>query len=380
MIDAAGQSGSLEHVVGIAAGLATRGHKVTLLCPVSTTPDARLGATGVVVRASAPGGSPVKGAFALRRLARRTLTQDRYDAVYLRAFPADWPIVLAGLPWTVPVAYELNTIIEHEYQSVGKPWQGQVYRRLAAVALRRADGWLPVTEEIGRWARRASGAERPQRIAPNGVALPPAVSSDERGLIREELRIAPTQAVVGMAGFVHPWHGVELALAMLSALPPRFTLWLIGSRSPADTFRAMDAAQAKGVADRVRIFPWLPHDEASRLLAACDVALGALRIEAKRLREAQEMKVAHALAVGVPVVVNHPDPRLRDGLPFARQVAPDDPAALAAAVAALAAAVTPELRAATRRYAEDHLSWDAAARHTEDFLLELIAGRSDRKP
>lgn len=362
-------------MLGIAGGLGALGHAVTLICPTALPLTPRLRLPGLTVRPTASSHGAVRSAWALGRATAEFLRHDPVDVVYLRAFPADWPIVLAGLPRGLPIAYELNTILEAEYDSLGKPLRAKVYRHLAAIALRRASGWLPVTHEIGDWARQLSGVDRPTTIAINGTTPPPPELDGARERSRAEHGVSEGTRLIGMAGFIQPWHGVDLAIAALARLPARYTLWLIGSRNEREMAAVRETASRAGVGDRVRIFPWCLHDEASRLLAACDVAFGALRIGLKRLHEAQEMKIVHALSLGVPVVINHPDPRIPGPHSFVREVPPDDATALANAIAQLAEVATPELRAATRSYAEGRLSWNAAATHTEAFLRALVSTR-----
>lgn len=374
LVNLARPGGDTEHVIGIATGLARAGHQVTLAAPADGPVDPRLRIPGIEITTARRHRSPYRNGPLLRTVVRDLLRTRHFDAAYVRTFAGDG-LFLAGLFGRLPVVVEINGMIDTEYRAHGHHFKAWLYDQLTRPLLRRADLWMPVTEEIGHWAERVAGVRRPQRIAINGIDTMPQGDPARRAELRTDHGVANDEVVLVMAGFASPWHGLELAFAALARLPTRFRLWLIGARegmggASLETTRAR--AGTAGVAARVTVLPWQSQEGVTRLLEAADIGLGALRIDCKALSEAQPMKVAHAVAAGLPVVFNHADPRFPPNLPFALQVAPNDPAALAAGILELSGRLAPALREAARAYAVQSLTWDHAADETVAAIRSVL--------
>ncbi|MGO4258488.1 glycosyltransferase family 4 protein [Marmoricola sp. RAF53] len=163
------------------------------------------------------------------------------------------------------------------------------------------------------------------------------------------------------------------ALAGLSALP--WTCDLIGSPGIAPGFAAGVRAQVaeSGLAGRVRLHPPVPRADLDARYAAADLLLVPSRVET------YGMVVTEALARGIPVVASDvgglPEAlgRAPDGTLPGLLVAPEDPAALAAAVGGWLG--DPELRARLRRAARGRRTgltgWDRTAARLAEVLAHL---------
>jgi glycosyltransferase involved in cell wall biosynthesis len=374
LVDLARPGGDTEHVIGVATGLARAGHQVTLAALADGAVDPRLRIPGLEVVTARRHRNPYRNGPLLRWVVRDLLRTRRFDAAYIRTFPGDG-LLLAGLLGGLPVVAEINGMIDTEYRANGHRFKAWLYDRLTRPFLRRADLWMPVTDEIGRWAERVAGVSRPRRIALNGMTPFPPGDPARRAKLRADHGVRDDEVVLIMAGFASPWHGLELAFAALARLPSRFRLWLVGTREGVggaglETIRAR--AGSAGVASRVTALPWQSQEGVTGFLEAADIGLGALRIDCKALSEAQPMKVAHSLAAGLPVVFNHADPRFPDGLPFALRVAPNDAVALAEGIIELSERLAPALREEARRYAGKSLTWDHTANETIAALRSVL--------
>jgi glycosyltransferase involved in cell wall biosynthesis len=191
-----------------------------------------------------------------------------------------------------------------------------------------------------------------------------------RSAVRRALRIAEDRVVIGFAGILRAWHGVELVVEAVSRLGPRapVQLLLVGdgpSRRDIETF-----ARTRGLEEQVTITGRVAHGEIPRHLAAFDIA-----VSPRATFYASPMKVPEYMAVGLPVVA----PRMpnladlivdgQDGVLFA----PEDPAALATALSRLIC--DSGTRARIGRAARDRIArgrtWEHNAATVLDSLAEL---------
>jgi glycosyltransferase involved in cell wall biosynthesis len=189
---------------------------------------------------------------------------------------------------------------------------------------------------------------------------------DLRTQTRADYGARDGDTVLVMAGFGFPWHGVDRAIRAMELLDDSHHLWLVGASSEADRMLVEENSTPKS-RRRIRIFERMPPDELIQLFAGGDVGLGSLAFDRHSLTEAQPMKVALYLALGLPVIINYNDVRLVGDYPFVGRMTSREPAALVEALDQLKP-ITPALRAQTAQYAAHHLSWMEAARHTVELI------------
>jgi glycosyltransferase involved in cell wall biosynthesis len=145
-------------------------------------------------------------------------------------------------------------------------------------------------------------------------------------------------------GRLSPLKGVDTAVSAVAHLPSPTRLDVVGDGAPEYRFELRARAAALGVAGRVAFAPARPPAAVSGSYAAADAVLFPVR-----WAEPWGLVPLEAMAVGRPVVATG----MGGSAEYLRHehnallVAPDDPPALAAAVARLAA--DPELRAHLRR-------------------------------
>jgi glycosyltransferase involved in cell wall biosynthesis len=224
-----------------------------------------------------------------------------------------------------------------------------------------------------RAARRfeALGVSKPWHVVPQGVSL--RSFSDAR---TAEVAARERQGAELVVGYVasllfvegdreadHPLYGIEHLLELWDEMRERIPgarLWLLGS--PSERTR-----QRLGGRDDVRLFGWLPRQEALAHVAAFDVALYPRPVDAGL----QAVKVSEYLGAGVPTVsYDHDVVEQLRGTGAALLV--PGPREFVDAVARLAA--DPELRAqmsAAALAAARGLDWDELARRYERDVLDV---------
>jgi glycosyltransferase involved in cell wall biosynthesis len=266
---------------------------------------------------------------------------------------------------------EVNALLAQEEAQ----WRGL---RLAALARRRerrvldeADLRLPVSREVAAQVARISPNGLTE-VVPNGLDDALFGSRPARGPSRELFGLPVDGPVLAFVGALRPWHGVDVAVRALPALPEA-VLCIAGDGPVRDHLQRL--AAELGVARRVRWLGQLPHGDVPWLLAAADIALAPYP-ELPGFGFSP-LKLYEYLGAGVPVVASDVG-QIRTVLDSGRWgslVAPGDPAALAAGVrAVLADAPTARARAdAARAMALREHSWRARATRITNILCDLGA-------
>lgn len=323
--------GGLERVVAdLAAGLAARGHDVHVAAVVDGFEDGHpflrgLGVPAHVVPCTARGYlREVAEVDALRRRLRP-------DVVHTHGYRAD---VLHGRPAGTPVATTVHGF-------TGGGVRNRLYEALQRRAFRRFDAVIAVSAPLAERLRTTVPAPRLHRV-PNAWCGGPALSRAEA---RAALGLAPDAFVVGWVGRVSREKGADVlldALARLRDVP--WTASLIGAGPEMEALRRRPGQL--GMEDRVRWHGVVPG--AAALFAAFDVFALSSRTEGT------PMALLEAIAAGVPVVAARvggvPDVV---GAREALLVPPEDPPALAAAIARVRA--EPEEAAARALAARERL-------------------------
>lgn len=269
-----------------------------------------------------PGGGDLRRTAALRRWFAGA------DVVHAHGHQAGWlaAALLAGQPRRGRPALVIS--LHNELP----PLTGPAAR---AVALASAGAWRTADLVTGAssdlvataraaGARRAELAEVPSPRVPALLGAGPQEREEARRGIREELGLGPQATLVGTISRIAPQKDLATLIAASAALPD--VAWVVaGAGEGADLDRVRSRARASGAP--VEFVGAMP--DPGRLLLGADVFVLTSRWEARAL------VVQEAMAAGTPVVASDVGgiPDLLGGI--GTLVAPGDPQAVAAAVAAL---------------------------------------------
>jgi PEP-CTERM/exosortase A-associated glycosyltransferase len=185
--------------------------------------------------------------------------------------------------------------------------------------------------------------------------------------------------VFGYVGFFFAYEGVDIllrAFAQVAARLPQARLLLVGRGEEDAALRAL--AAALGIESKVIFAGAVPHEDVQRWYSLCDVLVYPRRT-GKLTALVTPLKPLEAMAMGKPVVaaaVGGLQELIRDG-DTGLLCEPEDPAALAAALAALAAAPQrrDDIGANARRFVCAERDWTQLARRCESLYARLIAAR-----
>jgi glycosyltransferase involved in cell wall biosynthesis len=182
--------------------------------------------------------------------------------------------------------------------------------------------------------------------------------------------------VIGYAGHLYSWKGVDVLLDAIARLPRARGLIVGGHSAEPDLARTKSVAERLGVADRVTFTGLVEPARVAQLLRQADVLVLPNPASAISTRYTSPLKLFEYMAAGRPIVASDlPSIRevLRDGV-NAMLVPPGDPGALASAIDRLL--TDPGLAARLARAALDDVpkySWDRRAELLEALFAGTIA-------
>ncbi|WP_288412584.1 TIGR04063 family PEP-CTERM/XrtA system glycosyltransferase [uncultured Sphingomonas sp.] len=283
----------------------------------------------------------------------------------------------------LPLVYEIRAFWEDAAVGNGTGTEGSArYRATRALetwAVRRADGVAVICEGLRRdlVARGIDPAKI--MVSPNGVDLtlfgdpppPDTALAAELGLEGKE--------VLGYLGSFYDYEGLDTLIAAMPALVsarPNVRLLLVGGGPMEVALRAQAAASS--VAHAIHFIGRVPHQEVERYYGLVDLLVYPRK--AMRLTDlVTPLKPLEAMAqrrlVAASDVGGHRE-LIRDG-DTGTLFPPDDPAALAARVAALLADRSgwEAMRDRGRAFVEAERNWASNVARYQPLYQRLIAGR-----
>ena len=303
--------GAERHALQLMKGLRARGHEALYAGPMQ-------GWLGQQLRAEGFGGIdlPLSGLYDLPSVVRLALYARRVGADLIHghltrgAWYAGLAARLAGLP---------NVATAHS-DNAGKHFG-------------RADRIIAVSQAVADFLVREGYPASRIRMVHHGIAdLAARLPAGAREATRRSLGLAADEPCLLMAARIVPAKGHDTALQALARLGDQSWTLLVAGDHHGDLGPQMQAlAQQLGIAGRVRFLGL--REDVPALMAASDVLLAPSR------REALSLTLLEASACGLPIVatrVGGIGEVVEEGA-SGFLVAPDDPPALAAAIAPLLA-------------------------------------------
>jgi len=220
---------------------------------------------------------------------------------------------------------------------------------------------LAVSQPLAEWVRACGASEA--LVVPNGAdtdGLDPALWASRRIGIRRRLGLEG-RVVVGFAGSLKPWHGIEVLFDAVAKASRRSPLGLLVVGDGPGRSAAELAARSLPAAVKPVLTGSVPFSEIPRYLAAMDISVAPyLPAECFYF---SPLKVAEAMAAGLAVVASD-FPPVRELLGSTGMlVAPGDADRLASVIESLVLDATSRahLGASARIRAVRYLGWTAVA-------------------
>ncbi len=263
----------------------------------------------------------------------RALRKHRPDFVYKRHALNDFGVLLAARHHRVPVLLEVNRLYASDQHTRFERLRFRsLCRFLERFAIDQASVVAAVSTPLAGFVRALTKHPGRVMVLPNGANPELFQPRPElRAKVRQELAWSDS-VVVGWAGILREWHGVELLIRAVARVPD-LKLLIIGDGP--DRARLETVIQRLDLAERVMFTGRVSHADVMRYVGAVDIAVSS----ADRTGIASPMKLLEYMAMERATVA----PRAAniedliddnvDGLLFE----PDNEEALAAALRRLAA-------------------------------------------
>jgi glycosyltransferase involved in cell wall biosynthesis len=371
--------------------LAARGHAVTLL----VRPDTRqppqdpfafyevpaLDALRIERALVAGPQTSRRAAYVAIAVARGT-GQTRQDLIFTRDLGL--ASVLLRLPRRLraPIVYEAHGIAAETAAALptllsdGAAASPAKLQRLAGREARvwqRADGYVTITAGLADALRQRFGSRDALAIVPDGTRIDDADAAES---VPRDPRGPEPPFIVGYAGHLYPWQGVDLVIDVISRLPDTRGLIVGGHEAEPDLARLKALATRLGSADRIMFTGMLAPRDARRRLQDVDVLVLPNPASAISNRFTSPLKLFDYMASKRPIVASN--------LPSIREILHDKETALlvdagnadaiAAGIRTLQADRALGARLATRAFDEVKMyTWSERARRLEA-LFDTVIG------
>jgi glycosyltransferase involved in cell wall biosynthesis len=290
----------------------------------------------VIERANAPAGAGMLARVGYLSFAfGRAFGKTRADVILTRDLGV--ASALARLGMRAPLIYESHGYAPEvsaalpELVATAKAPSASKLQRLATReehVWRHADGYITITQALADDLIQRFGARPHLAVVPDGMRLPPKVPA---ALSKEP--------IVGYAGHLYAWKGVDVLLRALALVPEARGLIVGGHDKEPDLARVKALAQELGIADRVTFTGLVdPAQVPSHLAGAMILALPN-PASAISTRFTSPLKLFEYMAAGRAIVASDL-PSIREVLTDNEQallVEPGNAGALAAAIRRLIA-------------------------------------------
>jgi glycosyltransferase involved in cell wall biosynthesis len=247
-------------------------------------------------------------------------------------------------------------------------------RRLARreeTVWRDADGYVTITAGLAAEYQRRFGARKLVAVIADGVRV-----ADEPPADADRARRATT--VVGYAGHLYPWKGVEVFIDALARVPDVQGLVVGGHEQEPDLGRLKARASALEIDGRVTFTGFVTPPRVRGFLADTDILVLPNPASAISTHFTSPLKLFEYMAAGRAIVASDL-PSIREVLQHeetALLVAPGDPVSLADAIRRLCADLALRDRLARAASAASlEYSWGRRAERLEALFREVTAGR-----
>jgi len=306
------------------------------------------------------------------------MTRDLGLASLLLRVPGRPPLVYESHGYAPDVAAALPQMLTTA--TVPSPAKLERLARRERRVWRGASGYVTITAGLAEELRRRFGARDRVAVIPDGVRLEREDQIRPKPDTRDGVASGLSRTiVVGYAGHLYPWKGVDVLLHALAQAPEARGLIVGGHEREPDLERTRALAATLGLGDRVTFTGQVAPGEVPERLTEADLLVIPNTPSAISTHATSPLKLFEYMAAGRAIVASDL-PSIREVLAnddTALLVTPGDAAALADAIRRLAG--DPSLRArlgAAARRASAEYSWSRRAERLEALFRQVLDART----
>ena len=222
-------------------------------------------------------------------------------------------VVLLRLPRRLraPIVYEAHGIAAETAAALptllsdgraASPAKLQRLARREARVWQRADGYVTITAGLADALRQRFGSRDALAIVPDGTRIDDADAAES---VPRDPRGPQPPFIVGYAGHLYPWKGVDLVIDVVSRLPDTRGLIVGGHEAEPDLARLKALATRLGSADRIMFTGMLAPRDARRRLQDVDVLVLPNPASAISNRFTSPLKLFDYMASKRPIVASN---------------------------------------------------------------------------
>ena len=322
--------------------LAERGHVVHLIVKPDTQSPARdpfafyglSPMTSLIIeRANAPAGGGILARVGYMSFAfGRAFGKARADVIMTRDLGVAAALLRVPAGMRAPLVYESHGYAPDvsaalpEMIATAKPPSEAKLRRLAQreeQVWRTAEGYVTITQGLADDLARRFGPRPHLAVVPDGMRVPPRPPGP-----------LPSEPVIGYAGHLYAWKGVDVLLQALALVPGARGLIVGGHEKEPDLERVKTLARSLGIADRVTFTGLVEPAKVPEHVARAMVLVLPNPASAISTHFTSPLKLFEYMAAGRAIVASDL-PSIREVLQDNEQallVAPGNAEALAAAI------------------------------------------------
>lgn len=249
--------------------------------------------------------------------------------------------------------------------------QNRLSRREAHV-WRRADAYVTITRGLADELTSHYGSRPMLAVIPDGVSLRPATPAPPA--------VWHHPPVVGYAGHLYPWKGVDVLLHAIGRLPGVRAVIVGGLAGEPDLQRTRRLAREIGIEDRVTFVGAVTPPEVAPLLADMDVLVLPNTATHVSANYTSPLKLFEYMAAGRPIVASAL-PALGEVLrdeDNALLVEPGNASQMAQAIRRLLADVSLASRLAAAAWRDVHdYRWERRAERLEDLFMAMLGAPAE---
>ncbi len=309
--------------------------------------------------------------------AKAALSGDAPDAIVERLSLFGCVGMELSRRFNCPHVVEVNALLSREAAQYRNLEMSRLAEEIELRVLQQADAVIAVSSELRQMLGSFGIDINKITVVPNGTDMAAFDPETDGASARAELGLNGN-FVVGFAGSLKIWHGVDLlitAFAEILAEDDQAKLLIVGTGPVEDVLKKQ--ASLAGIADSVIFTGGVEHSDIPRYLGAMDVAAAPFRAQDDFYFS--PIKIFEYMAAGRCVVASQLG-QIEEVIAD-RQTGllcpPDDVNALAEAL--LSALRDPNLRrdvgAAARQRVANQYTWQAAAKTTSDVIARAVANR-----
>ena len=233
------------------------------------------------------------------------------DFIYERYALFNFAGIMTARQAGIPLVLEVNAPLAYERAAYERLSLRRIARRCEQIACQRADLVAVVSTPLKQYLIDQGVAAEQIIVLPNGVE--PHVfqpDAEARQTVRARLGIPDQALVIGFAGILRPWHGVELLIEALAQIQKQIKnqsgqsglgalhmphVIIVGD-GPSQA-QLEQQSQANGLQQLITFVGRVPHADIPAYLAATDIG-----VSSRAAFYASPMKILEYMACGLAVV------------------------------------------------------------------------------